>query len=76
VLDEPSLGLAPKVIEQMYEALRELANGPMAILLSEQLVEMALRMADFGYVMENGKCVLDGTGVELLNDRAVKTAYL
>lgn len=76
MLDEPSLGLAPLVVEAIGEIIREINSRGVTILLVEQNVNMALQMASRGYVLEIGKIVLQGTGEELLNDELVKKAYL
>ena len=76
MLDEPSMGLAPILVEQIFEIIRELRDHGTTILLVEQNARMALKIADRGYVIETGKVVLTGTGHELLNSPAVKAAYL
>ena len=76
MLDEPSMGLAPLLVEQIFEIIRELHKAGTTILLVEQNAQMALSVADRGYVLETGKIVTTGTGLELLNDDAVKKAYL
>jgi branched-chain amino acid transport system ATP-binding protein len=76
MLDEPSFGLAPKIVEQMFELIKEINNQGISILLVEQNVWNALEIADRGYVMETGKIVLEGKGKELLNNEHVKKAYL
>ena len=76
MLDEPSMGLAPLLVEQIFEIIRELHKAGTTILLVEQNAQMALSVADRGYVLETGKFVTTGTGLELLNDDAVKKAYL
>ena len=76
MLDEPSMGLAPILVEQIFEIIRELRDHGTTILLVEQNARMALKIADRGYVIETGKVVLTGTGQELLNSPAVKAAYL
>ncbi len=76
MLDEPSMGLAPLLVEQIFEIIKELHKAGTTILLVEQNAQMALSVADRGYVLETGKIVTTGTGAELLNDDAVKKAYL
>ena len=76
MLDEPSMGLAPLLIEQIFSIIKELHAAGTTILLVEQNAQMALSVADRGYVLETGRIVTTGTGVELLNDDAVKKAYL
>ena len=76
MLDEPSMGLAPLLVEQIFDIIRELHKAGTTILLVEQNAQMALSVADRGYVLETGKIVTTGTGAALLNDDAVKKAYL
>ncbi len=76
MLDEPSMGLAPILVEQIFDIIRELHKAGTTILLVEQNAQMALSVANRGYVLETGKIVSSGTGQELLNDDAVKKAYL
>ncbi len=76
MLDEPSMGLAPILVEQIFDIIRELRDHGTTILLVEQNARMALKIADRGYVIETGKVVLTGTGQALLNSPAVKAAYL
>ena len=76
MLDEPSMGLAPILVEQIFDIIRELHRAGTTILLVEQNARMALSVADRGYVLETGKIVATGTGAELLHDEAVKKAYL
>lgn len=76
LLDEPSLGLAPLLVEAIGGIIREIKSRGVTILLVEQNVNMALQMASRGYVLEIGKIVLEGTGEELLNNDLVKKAYL
>ena len=76
MLDEPSMGLAPLLVEQIFDIIRELHKAGTTILLVEQNAQMALSVADRGYVLETGKIVATGTGTELLNNDAVKKAYL
>ena len=76
MLDEPSMGLAPILVEQIFEIVQTLHKAGTTILLVEQNAQMALSVADRGYVLETGKIVSTGTGADLLNDEAVKKAYL
>ena len=76
MLDEPSMGLAPLLVEQIFDIIRELHKAGTTILLVEQNAQMALSVADRGYVLETGKIVTTGTGEELLHNDAVRKAYL
>lgn len=76
MLDEPSMGLAPILVEQIFDIIKELNDSGVTILLVEQNANMALKIADRGYVLESGKIVLSGTGEELMASDAVKKAYL
>ncbi|MDQ8031313.1 branched-chain amino acid ABC transporter ATP-binding protein [Bordetella genomosp. 1] len=76
VFDEPSLGLSPLLVQQMFDVIRRVTEHGVTVLLVEQNVFRTLRLADRGYVLENGSIVLSGTGQELLNDPHVKRAYL
>jgi branched-chain amino acid transport system ATP-binding protein len=76
LLDEPSLGLAPVLANQMFAAIQEISRQGMAILLVEQNAFKALEIAQHAYVLETGRIVLAGTGQELLHDPAVQAAYL
>ena len=76
MLDEPSMGLAPILVEQIFDIIKELHKAGTTILLVEQNAEMALKVADRAYVMESGKVVLSGTGAELAASDAIKKAYL
>ena len=76
MLDEPSMGLAPILVEQIFDIIQSLHKAGTTILLVEQNAQMALSVADRGYVLETGKIVTSGTGTALLNDEAVKKAYL
>ena len=76
MLDEPSMGLAPILVEQIFDMIKNLHKSGTTILLVEQNAQMALSIADRGYVMETGRIVTGGTGKELLRDDAVKKAYL
>ncbi len=76
MLDEPSLGLAPAVVESMYETFGRLHREGLTILLAEQSIELALEVSDFATVLQVGKSVLSGTAAELANDPQVQRAYL
>ncbi|MCZ4058096.1 ABC transporter ATP-binding protein [Pantoea sp. LMR881] len=76
LLDEPSLGLAPIVVKQIFTILRELTAQGMTLFLVEQNARHALKLADRGYVMVNGEIRLSGSGAELLNNEEVRSAYL
>jgi branched-chain amino acid transport system ATP-binding protein len=76
VLDEPSLGLSPKLVGTVLETIRDLNKGGLTILLVEQNVRNALEISDRGYELENGRIVGSGTSDELLEDEHVKAAYL
>jgi len=76
MLDEPSLGLAPILAREIFEALREINSMGTTILLVEQDVQISLSMSQRGYVLENGRIVMKGSGEELLRDAHVKEAYL
>ena len=76
MLDEPSMGLAPLLVEQIFQIIRDLHAAGTTILLVEQNAQMALSVADRAYVLETGKITLSGTGKELAASEAVKKAYL
>jgi branched-chain amino acid transport system ATP-binding protein len=76
MLDEPSMGLAPILVEQIFEIIQNLHKAGTTILLVEQNAQAALSVADRGYVLETGKIVTTGTGRELLESPAIKKAYL
>jgi len=76
LLDEPSLGLAPIIVEQVLALVRTLVDSGMTIVLVEQNVHDALEMADRGYVLEQGRVVMTGTGAELLDRKDLQQAYL
>ena len=76
LLDEPSLGLAPMIVKQIFRVIAEINRAGMTILLVEQNAYHALRVADRGYVMANGEILIKGTGKELLADLKVQAAYL
>ena len=76
LLDEPSLGLAPQVVDSVFDLIAELRAQGLTILLVEQNAARALEIADHGYVLVNGKIELEGTGAELASSERVKEAYL
>ncbi len=76
MLDEPSLGLAPMVARTVYDALREISQGGTTILLVEQNARMALGIANYGYIMESGRIVLEGTAKDLSENEDVQELYL
>ena len=76
MLDEPSMGLAPILVEQIFEIIRNLNHNGSTILLVEQNAQMALSVAHRGYVLETGKIVTTGTGAELIESPEIKKAYL
>ena len=76
MLDEPSMGLAPILVEQIFDIIRELHAAGTTILLVEQNAQMALSIADRAYVLENGQITLSGTGAELAQSEKVQKAYL
>ncbi|WP_318743069.1 ABC transporter ATP-binding protein [Treponema sp.] len=76
MMDEPSLGLAPLVVQDIFSIIKEVNKAGVTILLIEQNANMALKTADLGYVLETGKIVLTGSGKELLENESVKEAYL
>lgn len=76
MLDEPSMGLAPLLIEQIFQIIIDLHKNGTTILLVEQNANMALSIANRGYVLETGRIITTGTGKDLISDEAVKKAYL
>ena len=76
LLDEPSLGLAPAVVEQLYETLDRLHKEGLTLLLAEQSVPLALAIADYAYVLQTGRTVLHGAAQELERDPRVQEVYL
>ncbi len=76
MLDEPSMGLAPILVDQIFDIIKKLHEKGKTILLVEQNAQMALSVADRGYVLETGRIVITGTGRELLNNDMVRKAYL
>ncbi|MCQ2552050.1 MAG: ABC transporter ATP-binding protein [Clostridia bacterium] len=76
MMDEPSLGLAPLVVQGIFDIIKTINDQGVTILLIEQNANMALKIADDAYVMETGKITKSGSGLELLNDESIKEAYL
>jgi branched-chain amino acid transport system ATP-binding protein len=76
ILDEPSLGLAPALVRDIFGIVKELHGRGLTILLVEQNVRQALQVADVVFVLENGRVIMSGTGADLINDPKVKEAYL
>lgn len=76
MLDEPSLGLAPIVVREIFDIIRTVNQQGITVLLNEQNANMALKVADYAYVLETGTLTLSGTGAELLTNEQVKAAYL
>lgn len=75
-LDEPSLGLAPIMVDRLFEGIRKIRNSELAVLVIEQNVQMVLNMADHGFVIENGTIAMRGTGRELLHNPQLRASYL
>ncbi len=76
LLDEPSIGLAPLIVEQMFKSIQQIHKEGTTILLAEQNANAALSIADKGYVFENGKIVVEGTSEELFKNEEVRKAYI
>ena len=76
MMDEPSLGLAPLVVKGIFDIIKEINKRGVTVLLIEQNANMALKTADFAYVLETGRIIMSGTGAELLTNEEVKKAYL
>ena len=76
MLDEPCLGLAPLVVQDIFSIIKEINNQGVTVLLIEQNANMALKTADLAYVLETGNITMSGTGAELLANEKVKEAYL
>jgi branched-chain amino acid transport system ATP-binding protein len=76
MLDEPTLGLAPMLVQQVFDLVRQLREQGLSVLLVEQNAKHALGVADYAYVLENGQVALEGKGGDLLNDEGLKKAYL
>ena len=76
MLDEPSMGLSPLLVQEIFDIIQNVHKEGMTILLVEQNAQMALSVADRAYVLETGRVVMDGTGAELLTNERVRSAYL
>ncbi len=76
MMDEPSLGLAPIIVQSIFEIIRQINKSGITVLLIEQNANMALQVADKAYVLETGQITLEGTGAELLENDSVREAYL
>jgi branched-chain amino acid transport system ATP-binding protein len=76
MLDEPSLGLAPAIVESLYETLHRLHDAGLTLLLAEQSIPLALEIADYAYVLQTGRTVLEGKAADLENDAQVQEIYL
>lgn len=76
ILDEPSMGLAPHLVDDMFETIETIYESGLTVLIIEQNVQRTLELADRGYVMENGMVTIEGTGTELLDDERVIEAYM
>ena len=76
MLDEPSWGVAPKLVTRIFETVREIRDRGLSIVLVEQNVQRALGMADYAYVIQTGRVVVQGTGSELLDNEEIRKAYL
>ncbi len=76
MMDEPSLGLAPLIVQSIFDIIRTINKSGITVLLIEQNANMALQVADKAYVLETGRITLEGTGAELLENESVKEAYL
>ena len=76
MMDEPSLGLAPIIVKELFGIIKKINEEGMTVLLIEQNANAALKIADVGYIMETGKITLSGSGQELLNNDEIKKAYL
>ena len=76
MMDEPSLGLAPLIVRDIFDIIKEINKQGVTVLLIEQNANMALKIADRAYVMETGKITMSGTGAELLADEGIRKAYL
>jgi len=77
LLDEPSMGLAPQIVEEVFEIVKDLnTKEAVTFLIAEQNTNIALRYADFGYIMESGRVVMDGVAADLRSNEDVKEFYL
>ena len=75
-MDEPSMGLSPILVNEIFDIIKEVSAGGTTVLLVEQNAKKALSIADRGYVLETGRIVLEGKAQELLNNKSVQSAYL
>lgn len=76
MMDEPSLGLAPIIVQEIFNIIKEIKKQGVTILLIEQNANAALKISDYGYVLETGRIIIEGTGKELLENNQVREAYL
>ena len=76
MMDEPSLGLAPIIVKELFGIIKKINEEGMTVLLIEQNANAALKIADIGYIMETGRITLQGAGKDLLNNEEIKKAYL
>ena len=76
MFDEPSLGLAPAIVQEVFQIIKQLHEKGLTVILVEQNVAVSLKLADSAYVLENGRIVMQGTGEALLHDDRVRQAYL
>jgi branched-chain amino acid transport system ATP-binding protein len=76
MLDEPSLGLAPVLVNEIFKTVRQIADQGTTVLLVEQDVKHSLSLSDRGYVLEHGRIAMEGAADQLMNDPHIKTAYL
>lgn len=76
LMDEPSMGLSPILVNEIFDIIKEVSAGGTTVLLVEQNAKKALSIADRGYVLETGRIVLEGKAQELLNNKSVQSAYL
>ena len=76
LLDEPSLGLAPAVVEALYETLQQLHEDGLTLLLAEQSIPLALGIADYAYVLQTGRVAIEGKAAEMEDNRQVQEIYL
>ena len=76
MLDEPSLGLAPLIVDKIYDVIKDINQRGITVLLVEQNIQRALELSEMAYVLENGRVTLSGKGTDLLNNDHVRKAYL
>jgi branched-chain amino acid transport system ATP-binding protein len=76
LLDEPSLGLAPAVVEALYETLQQLHDDGLTLLLAEQSIPLALGIADYAYVLQTGRVAIEGKAADMESNRQVQEIYL